>query len=30
VVVFVAYHHYQADAIFSTGIHDLKATLLHA
>ena len=28
--VFLAYHHYQADAIFLTGIPDLKATLPHA
>ena len=28
--VFKAYHHYQADAVFLTGIPDLKATLPHA
>ena len=28
--VFLAYHHHQADAIFLTGIPDLKATLPHA
>jgi hypothetical protein len=28
--VFKAYHHYQADAIFLTGIPDMKATLPHA
>jgi hypothetical protein len=28
--VFSAYHHHQADAIFLTGIPDLKATLPHA
>ena len=28
--VFRAYHHHQADAIFLTGIPDLKATLPHA
>jgi len=28
--VFLAYHHYQFDAIFLTGIPDLKATLPHA
>ena len=28
--VFKAYHHHQADAIFLTGIPDMKATLPHA
>lgn len=28
--VFTAYHHHQANAIFLTGIPDLKATLPHA
>jgi hypothetical protein len=28
--VFLAYHHHQADAIFLTGIPDLRATLPHA
>jgi hypothetical protein len=28
--VFLAYHHHQADAIFLTGISDLRATLPHA
>ena len=28
--VFLAYHHHQFDAIFLTGIPDLKATLPHA
>lgn len=28
--VFLAYHHHQADAIFLSGIPDLKATLPHA
>ena len=28
--VFKAYHHYQADAVFLTGIPDMKATLPHA
>ena len=28
--VFKAYHHHQADAVFLTGIPDLKATLPHA
>jgi hypothetical protein len=28
--VFLAYHHYQADAVYLSGIPDLKATLPHA
>ena len=28
--VFLAYHHHQADAIYLSGIPDLKATLPHA
>jgi hypothetical protein len=28
--ILLAYHHHQADAIFLTGIPDLKATLPHA
>ena len=28
--VFLAYHHHQSDAIFLTGIPDLRSTLPHA
>jgi hypothetical protein len=28
--VFLAYHHHQSNAIFLSGIPDLKSTLLHA